>query len=270
MLGKLMKHELRATAHSMLPIIGEMLLVAVMGNVCVRLGNGHDLPAAVNVIIMLVMVLFFVGIFAIGLVTVYMMVRRFRDNLLRDEGYIMHTLPVSVHTQIWSKVLVSALWYALAAVTIVAAVVLLTFDADTLKVIGDLFRTLFIVTRSNGQIAEIVIECLAMLVLASVTMSLSFDAALSVGHSFARHKMAASVATYIGLLILGQIALGFAARLTVMTNFYGYLDAPFVDVYAFMTYWRGICGANAGLMILEGAVCYGITAYFLKRRLNLE
>ena len=267
MLGKLMKHELRATAHAMLPIIGEMLLVAVMGNVCVRLGNGHDLPAAVNIIIMLVMVLFFVGIFAIGLVTVYMMVRRFRDNLLRDEGYIMHTLPVSVHAQIWSKVLVSALWYALAAVTIVAAVVLLTFDADTLKVIGDLFRTLRLV---DARIAEIVIECLAMLVLASLTMSLSFDAALSVGHSFARHKMAASVATYIGLLILGQIALGFAARLTVMTNFYGYLDAPFVDVYAFMTYWRGICGANAGLMILEGAVCYGITAYFLKRRLNLE
>lgn len=267
MLGKLMKHELWATAHAMLPIIGEMLLVAVMGNVCVRLGNGHDLPAAVNIIIMLVMVLFFVGIFAIGLVTVYMMVRRFRDNLLRDEGYIMHTLPVSVHAQIWSKVLVSALWYALAAVTIVAAVVLLTFDADTPKVIVDLFKTLRLV---DARIAEIVIECLAMLVLASVTMSLSFDAALSVGHSFARHKMAASVATYIGLLILGQIALGFAARLTVMTNFYGYLDAPFVDVYAFMTYWRGICGANAGLMILEGAVCYGITAYFLKRRLNLE
>ena len=271
MLGKLIKHELRATSHTMLPVIGAMLLTAVMGNVCVRLANGHDLPAAVSLIVLLIMVLFFVGIFAIGLVTVYMMVRRFRDNLLRDEGYIMHTLPVSVHAQIWSKVLVSALWYALAAVTIVAAVVLLTFDAETVKVIGDLFKTLYdVFTQGEGHIAEIVVEFLAVLVLASVAMSLSFDAALSVGHAFARHKMAASVAVYIGFLILGQIALSFAARLTVMTNFYGYLDAPYVDVYEFITYWRGICGAEAGLLVLEGAFCYGVTALFLKRRLNLE
>ena len=267
MLGKLLKHELRATSHTMLPLIGGMLLVALMGNVCVRLGNGRDLPAAVSLIITLVMVLFFVGIFAIGFVTVYMMVRRFRDNLLRDEGYIMHTLPVSVHAQIWSKVLVSALWYALTAVTIVAAAVLLTFGADTVRAIGDLFKTLYAVfTQGDGHIAEIVVEFLAVLVLASLALSLSFDAALSVGHAFAKHKMAASVAVFIGFVVLEEILLDTLGNLSMDAL----ENVGRLEPMDFIGGWRAYCAWTAGMILLEGGLSYAVTAYFLKRRLNLE
>ncbi len=259
MLGKLIKHELRATAATMLPILGVMLLMSVLTNVGARVMDGRQLPAALEVVFVLVIILFFVGLVAIGFVTVYMMVRRFRDNLLRDEGYIMHTLPVSVHAQIWSKVLVSALWYAVTGVTVVLSVLLVAFDVETVKILGDFFGELFRAIVREDYLGEILLEVLLLMILASVVLSLSLDAALSVGHSFAKRKMLLSELTFVGLLILGSV---FTFTLDGMV--------PSLPDARFISDWRLICAEQAGILIAEGAFCYCVTAFFLRRRLNLE
>lgn len=268
MLGKLIKHELRATAHTMLPVLGIMLLVSALANLGARLMNGREVPAVVTVLFTLVVILFVTGLFAIGLVTVLLMVQRFRGNLLRDEGYIMHTLPVSVHAHIWSKVIVSTLWYALTGVTVVLSVMLAAMDIDFIRSLGQMLGEFAKLMSEDIKNVEILTELLALLVLGGLTASLSFDAALSIGHSFANRKMLLSVCVFVGMIILSQLTTVGLFNLFDWIGVNVELDA--YNITGFMGTWRFACGVTALLMTFYGAICYGVTAFFMKRRLNLE
>ena len=48
MLGKLMKHEFRATARIMLPVMGAMVALALLANLSIRglAGNLSDVPSS--------------------------------------------------------------------------------------------------------------------------------------------------------------------------------------------------------------------------------
>ena len=267
MLGKLLKHELRATAHTMLPILGIMLLVSAMANLGLRFMDGRSVPAVVSVMCTLIVVIFAVGLLAMGMVAVFMMVRRFRDNLLRDEGYIMHTLPVSVHAQIWSKVIVSSLWYALTGAAVVLSCMLAAADIEFIRSVGKALREFMRLMSEDIKNIEILFEVLALLVLGALSASLSFDAALAVGHSFPSRKMLISVCVFVAMLVLSQTA---AALISKAVNDTGLLDLVDSRVTGFMAAWRAVCAYAAALLAAYGAVCYAITAYFLKRHLNLE
>lgn len=264
MLGKLLKYELRATSRTMLPILGVMLLVSGLANFAVRWINMERLPAALSVVLGLTMTAFILGLISLGAITIFVMVARFSNNLLRGEGYITHTLPVSVHAQIWSKVLVTALWYAAALLTIVLSVVLLVLDVDFIRgledALGDVLR---LFTDFNN--VEVIAEVLALLFLESVSMSLMIFAALSVGHSISSRKMLASVGVFILFVILTQIVSGVRVSLIEDTG----VIAETVS-YGFMEDWRLMCGHLAFGAVVSGAIYYLITAWFLKNRLNLE
>ena len=47
------------------------------------------------------------------------MLQRFYQNLLGTRGYIMFTLPASVHQQVWSKLIVSAVWFIATGVAVI-------------------------------------------------------------------------------------------------------------------------------------------------------
>ena len=117
MLRKLLKHEFRATGRIMLPLFGILLLVSVGANFSSRgmLNSDSSLLRTLGTIFIM---LFIVGIFAVGIISFVLMINRFYKNLLQDEGYVMMTLPVCVHQQIWSKLIVSTVWFAATVVVI--------------------------------------------------------------------------------------------------------------------------------------------------------
>ena len=63
--------------------------------------------ASENAVIRLTMTLYVMAyiasIAALSLVTVFFFYNRFYKNLYTDQGYLMHTLPVTQHELIWSK-----------------------------------------------------------------------------------------------------------------------------------------------------------------------
>lgn len=264
MLGKLLKYELRATSRTMLPILGVMLLVSGLAHLAVRWSDRDDLPASLSIILAFLLMAFMLGLMALGIVTVFLMVMRFRNSLLRDEGYITHTLPVSVHAQIWSKALVSTLWYAAAILTIVLSIFVLAMDVDLIRALtGTLNEALHLFTDINN--VEVLVEFLALLGLEGVTMSLMMYASLSVGHAAHSRKMLASVGVFIGFWIASQILSGVLAGFTEELGLFDSLGTR-----GFMEDWRMTCACIASGALLSGAVYYFITAWFLKNRLNLE
>ena len=85
MLGKLLKHEFRATGRIMLPLMGALLPLALMANLSIRglAGNLADIPA-LRILFILILVFFGMGIVAIGVMALVVMVSRFYRNLLKS------------------------------------------------------------------------------------------------------------------------------------------------------------------------------------------
>lgn len=136
MLRKLLKHEFRATGRIMLPLFGILLLVSVGANFSSRgmLNSDSSLLRTLGTIFIM---LFIVGIFAVGIISFVLMINRFYKNLLQDEDYVMMTLPVCVHQQIWSKLIVSTVWFAATVVVIGLSCCIMAFD---IRFVGDLWH----------------------------------------------------------------------------------------------------------------------------------
>ena len=110
MLGKLMKYELRATSRTMLPLFLLTLLLSVFTRMSTAVvQHTHtNITESLNMLLIFAFVLALVGT---AVFSVILMVVRFRNNLMTDEGYLMFTLPVSVHQLLWAKLLVSMLCF---------------------------------------------------------------------------------------------------------------------------------------------------------------
>ena len=126
MLGKLLKQEFRATGRIMLPVFGALLILSVLANFSIRvLDSSAGNNTVLRILAILVLVFFGAAIFGAMIVTLWLMVTRFYRNLLKDEGYLMHTLPVSVHGLVWSKLIVSLVWF-LATGLLITLIICLT------------------------------------------------------------------------------------------------------------------------------------------------
>ena len=274
MLRKLLKHEFRATGRIMLPLFGILLLVSVGANFSSRgmLNSDSSLLRTLGTIFIM---LFIVGIFAVGIISFVLMINRFYKNLLQDEGYVMMTLPVCVHQQIWSKLIVSTVWFAATVVVIGLSCCIMAFD---IRFVGDLWhgflnlldyavRINHLDLVANG--AAFAVELLLLCVLGSFALCLRFYSAMSIGFSFPNHKGLLSVVFYIGTGIALQILGGLGMALVNDSWFHRLLLVwePNVSVVA---------GMHLGmwfLIVLELIYCavfYFLTVYFLQKHLNLE
>ena len=272
MLRKLLKHEFRATGRIMLPLYLILLATAIGANFSTR-GLLETDYQVLDLLGGLLVVAFGVAIVAVCVMSMVVMVQRFYKNLLQDEGYVMMTLPVSVHQHIWSKLIVSAVWFALTIVMVCVAGLIMAFDISAIEEIGDLFRELFRYATAyyalNGT--AIAAELLVVCFLGSCAMCLHFYTALAIGHSFSGHKMAWSV----GWFFILQFAVQFVGGLLVVL-----LDESWIHhlLLGWTDSWKisGMAAVHFGMCVLivgelvYGAVFYLLTTYFLKRRLNLE
>lgn len=272
MLRKLMKHEFRATGRIMLPLYLILLATSLGANLSAR-GLLNTRYRILDVLGVLLVMAFGIAIFAVCIMSVVVMVQRFYKNLLQDEGYVMLTLPVSVHQQVWSKLIVSAVWFAATVVMVIAAACIVAFDIDFIKyffqgvgeLLGDL-RKLEAYYAVNGT--AIVAEGVVLCFLACCAMCLQFYAALAAGHGFANHKMAWSVAFFFIFQFVMQMAGSVIVIFTDATNL-DYFLANYVH-FGFMAGMHAALIFMIVCVVIYGAIFYGITTFCLKKRLNLE
>ena len=272
MLIKLLKHEFRATARIMLPMYLVLLVTAVGSNLAGRrMLDGRS--EVLNTLGVLIVMAFGFAICGVLLMSFVLMVQRFYKNLLQDEGYLMFTLPVSVHQHIWSKLIVSAVWFAATILAVIAASLIVAFQGGFLRERLDFLRYFFeglqklkISEALNGTVYLAELAVLVFLSLAA--FSLQFYAALAAGHSQANHKMLWSVVWFFGF----QFALQFAVSLLFISldrlgisNFLNHdLDVTPVAAIHIGLLFMNVC------VVAYGAIFYTVTAVFLKKRLNLE
>ena len=217
-----------------------------------------------NMLAALVVMAYVVAITAVFIVAFILMLQRFYKNLLGDEGYIMFTLPASVHQHVWSKLIVSAVWFI---ATGVVAAFNVSFLTDLASVFPKLFQQMTAYYAVNGTVFAL--ELLALMLAACMSFSLQFYAALAAGHSFANHKMALSVAFFFVFQFVVQMAGAIVLVLLdegPLHQFLLTLDFQLTGVAA--VHFTMV--ALLLLTVLYGAIFYIVTTITLKKRLNLE
>lgn len=274
MLRKLLKHEFRATGRVMLPLYLILLVTALGSNLAGRrmVGSRSDVLSILGV---LIVTAFGIAICGVLVMSFVLMIQRFYKNLLQDEGYLMFTLPVSVHQHIWSKLIVSVVWFVATILAIIAASLIVAYQGGFLRELFDFIgwffeglRKLKISETLNGMVY--LVEFAVLMFLAMAAFALQFYAALAAGHSRANRKMLWSVVWFFGfqfaLQFLGSLLMIALDRLGV-PNFLNHLSVNWTSAEAAIHV--GLLLA-IGVTVLYGAIFYAVTTFFLKRHLNLE
>ena len=277
MLGKLIKHEFRATARIMLPVMGAMVALALLANLSIRglAGNLSDVPM-LRILFILIIIFFSVAVVATAVMALVIMVSRFYRNLLKDEGYLMFTLPVSVHELIWSKLIVSLVWFLATGLLIflVMALMALNLSHTNLQMILEQFPSWSEILRwldeagVRGQVITFLVQIVLGTLIGIFAVCLHFYGAMALGHMFSKDKVILSIVFFVGisfafnLMEMGYGIVGFGLSDLENMDMSGAREGlSFVSTVV----WHGIA-----LSAVQAAVMYLATFLGLKKGLNLE
>ncbi|WP_371025154.1 ABC transporter permease [Paraclostridium ghonii] len=126
MLGKLLKYELKSSSKFFIPMYFAILVITTLNSIFMRKNMFQE---AQGIISMVIGALFI----ALTTLTIIVIVKRFKKNLLGDEGYLMFTLPVSSGKLILSKYISALIWILLTGVVTMAAVIIYANGMITLS-----------------------------------------------------------------------------------------------------------------------------------------
>jgi hypothetical protein len=258
-----MKHEFRATGRIMGPLYLVLLLLSAGANPSVRMLETSE-TGWLHILSGLILAAFGIAIVGVSVMSVVLMVNRFRSNLLSDEGYVMFSLPVSVHELVWSKIIVSTLWFIATALSVSLSALIVAFRvkfvSDAIAVFRELIQKITAYYAING--AAFLLEAFALVFIGSASLCLLFYAAMAVGYSFPNRKALLSVVFFFAFQLATQ-TVGSVAAFALAGFRFDWNPEPMTAVHAVM-------GGGIVCALLYGAVFYFITANMLKKRLNLD
>ena len=245
MLGKLLKYELKSTSRLMGVLYLAVLIVAAIVGFLARgtiwqATQGNAIAVVVSGLIYTLLIM------TLMIVTVVMILQRFYKNLLKGEGYLMHTLPVPTWMLVASKTISSLIWVLLSIITLIVSVFVLVLTIVTAVI----------------QIVRII---------------LLVYTAMAIGAAAKRHKVFYSVLTFIVILIIIAI-IGTLTNFNLIEMLNGSMAVDNAGIGVHADAGKGMVVAGyvkllAGQCITDAiysVIFFFVTTWFLKNKLNLE
>ena len=241
MLGKLIKYEFLATSRLIFPAYIGAVLFALLSRF------GLAAPFEMGFLQGASIFFFVISVSAVIILTAVLIIRRFSSSMFKDQGYLTHTLPVSVDALIWSKLLAAICWTFVAAVVTVVSIWLMASG-----VWGTYVYPYFVsdsITPSDGFVA---LFSFLTIVVAFPSGILAFYSAISIGQMARRFKVLLAVLAYFGMNFM------FGWIMNIITLSLWLLPDVVTAGLAFV------------IALIQGAAYYFITRSILRYRLNLE
>jgi hypothetical protein len=258
----------------MLLVYAVLAAAAVLANLSIRLMDVTQ-NAFLHILFGLVIAAFFVGIAAAVILTAVVMIGRFYRSLLKEQGYLMHTLPVTVHGHIWSKLIVSLVWFV-ATFVLVWLLILATVLIQSGTQLGDLFAGLPSLWKELlqemqesgirfGNMTVLGLEVIAGVILACLTLCLHFYAAMSLGQMFSKNQILLTIVFFIAINIVFNVLETVAGMSLLRQSQMFEVDT----LPQILTAMQAAGGGALLLALIQGAILYVATFLPLKYRLNL-
>ena len=257
--------------------IAVMIVAAVVGfaagGIIWQATQGNEIAFVVGslIYVLLIMVLM--------IVTVILVIERFYKNLLREEGYLMHTLPVPTWMLVASKVISALIWIVLSIVAVVLSLLILGFTSMISS--GILMSSvidwsnlpwgemLFLFQQNAG---EVILTILAA-ILQIVRLVLLVYTAMAIGAAAKQHKVLYSVISFVIILIIIGI-IGMFTFQGLFNQAYTMDDSSINYALNLSDQLFPVYTKTLLLQILSdgiySVVFFLVTTWFLKNKLNLE
>lgn len=260
MLIKLFKHEFKATARIFLPMYGLLIVFSVLTKFVNRFQNIDSLFTGILVVVPTI--LYACIIAGVVVMSIVMLIQRFSKNLLGDEGYLSHTLPVPVSYHILCKLATASIWVAASAAMVCLSSLYMAVDVKDWSGFIETFNGIL---ASAGAMFNIPGKALFWGVLAIgvvyiVKMTLMIYAGLGIGQMAAKNKVGLSIIAIIGLQTVEQVLMAAALYLFGRDILRHGSDG---ETIRFFFWWF------LGEAAVFGTVYSLVSNWMLKRRLNL-
>lgn len=265
MLGKLIKHELKATSRLLVPLYIALLCISVINHFTFNYGAEEGVFAVITGFLFMIQSLFTV---TIVIITIIFMIARFYKNFLSNEGYLMFTLPVSSHKLILSKLIVTLFWTFISALSVAISWFIVSVSANninlfsfTMQTVQTLFEELN-TTFGFGWVT-VFIQLVVLGILFLVGNILLVYTSIAIGQLFKKYKLVISFVFYIVIRIIIQVLtvsgiVGLEYTLGLNETIFTASNANIILLASIIT---GFIGCT---------IFYTATNYIFKRKLNLE
>lgn len=192
MLGRLIKHEIRATAR-LIPVcyiaIITAFLTGLIGN-AIKNSYLHNLSNILMVIL----------VFAVNIITFVVVVTRYYNNLFGSEGYLTGTLPVDKSKILASKAIVGFAWIIMSYIATAFCTWGLLYNNNVISIdffnhsLFDLIKMVF----ENKTVRFTFFYFLVAIIIQTILSIATIYCAITIAHTkpFIKHPVAFSILWY--------------------------------------------------------------------------
>jgi hypothetical protein len=298
MLTNLIKHEMRATGKAFMWLYIAFAVIVVVNVLFVHWGPANtesvivsasnaNLPthtiemsnSVPNAFQTTLAVLYFLSIVAMAIGTVVVIILRFYRNLLGDEGYLMMTLPVSREQLIFSKLLVATIWAICSGVLIFLSVLLLIAGSGSFTELLEGIKMTTALGFPLGQWITVIVITMVVSIIAGILM---LYASMAIGPNLLKNRLGGSILAFIIIAVISQIVTVVTMIApssgsnggpkfiegvieTIPADGSAVVETPVLDQVFNLASMSAII-SSAVIAI----VCWFLTRYMLKRKLNLS
>lgn len=287
MLGKLLKHEWKGTCR-----VGGLILILLAGVTFFGwlafqspmwnsiAGESFEYNVAFSIldlmsIFTLIAYMLMLVAAAVGIM-IYLAVH-FYQTMYTDEGYLLHTLPVTKGRLLFSKVFIGGIWMLIVLIGIYASMVaLISFMMGRLAPngysvwgiwelffgrLGEAIRMLESSLDFNATI-YLIYTLLSMLVSPFTTVIVLFGA-ISMGQLFTKHRVLMAIVCYGGVMVVNGLVNSILEA--IIATVYSNSSSELVRVFFNSNVISGTI-----MSIIFAAIMYFVSYYVTTKKLNME
>jgi hypothetical protein len=266
MLTKLLKHEFIATSR----IFG-MAYAAVLAMGLLAMISGFLIRDNVDSTFGAMFVaagVFIYGMVIVGaaIITVFVLLQRFYQNLLGREGYLMFTLPVKRSELIFSKLIAGVAWQFICAIVIIVSLALTAIGWGGASMLQDLFtHGIPALLRSIADMGAIPASLMVLgIPVVAASSLLLYYLAMSLGQLASKNRILWSVVAWFGITSALQMLISMGLVLVVTVG--GTLELHTMEGSGILNLFS--IGLFGWYLIQCSAYFLG-TKFLLEKKLNL-
>ena len=276
MLGKLIKYDFKANIKIYFGMYIFLLATALLAALSDWGASKYQGALPWVILDPITKVMYVIGIVAVLAVTFFDAVLRYRKNLLKDEGYLMHTLPVTAASLYFSKLITAILKMIVGCVVIYLTSTIVVRDFFWIVDFCKGFKTGF--AESLGVLGvsatPLVILLGVVMILSVVASWVQFYLCLTLGYTWnygngnTNRDIMSVVSYFIIYAVLQVVSL---AAMFIVVAIVGVDNiAHFETVESMLNYMYWTFGMSLGITVVSTVVCMVLSIKRLEKKLNLE
>ena len=285
MLRKLIKYEWKGVYKMGLILLGVVAFATLLGflasrsplwtNVRIYDEFAEGVTTMMSFFAIMLYIMLLMG--TVYAILIYIAVRFYR-TMYTDEGYLLHTLPVTKHQILISKLLVSSIWAFFIYVAMFASVVLFVVFmveaispgsvgemlADLPGVFDEIWRVLGTLSgRDRIELAHLLVSALLGLLIGLPASLATIFGAISLGQLFSKHRVLMAILCYAGINIAVSVV-------TAIVRSVSYTGLFIYDFDQVLGYFSTFLDLSLVMNILIGVGFYFLSFFITSKKLNMD